>query len=232
MADEVTLTETSAPETVTAETTTPNDGLAETALGGAAAEPGEGELAATETEAKANDAEAEAGKEAEAPVVPEKYELKASEGLPDLDPEAVALAEPVFKELGLSNDQAQQLIPIAEKFAASITDRLNQQILASVAEQRAAWLAEAKADPEIGGNQWDSNLVTAAKALDTLGFTKGTPFRAMLDESGLGNHPEMIRAWVKVGKAVSEDSDFVRSGVATTGHRSDADILYPSKQEN
>lgn len=217
---------------MTAETTTPNDGLAETALGGAAAEPEESEPAAAETEAKADDAEAEAGEEAEAPVVPEKYELKASEGLPDLDPEAVALAEPVFKELGLTNDQAQQLIPIAEKFASSITDRLNQQILAGVAEQRAAWLAEAKADPEIGGNQWDSNIVLAAKALDTLGFVKGSPLRAVLDESGLGNHPEMIRAWVKVGKAVSEDTDFVRGGVATAGHRSDADILYPSKQEN
>ncbi len=229
MADDATLTETSAPEMTATETTTPNDGIGETVLGGASTEAAEGEPAAAETEAKADGAEGEEGSEAEAPVVPEKYELKASEGLPDLDPEALALAEPVFKELGLTNDQAQQLIPVAEKFAASITDKLNQQILAGVAEQRAAWLAEAKADPEIGGNKWDDSLVAASKALDTLGFTKGTPFRAMLDESGLGNHPEMIRAWAKVGRAVSEDSDFVRSGVATAGARNAAEILYPSQ---
>ncbi|CAB4120817.1 putative protease [uncultured Caudovirales phage] len=226
MADDATLTETSAPEAVTAETTTPNEGIAETALGGASAD---GETAEAETEAKADDAEGEAEGETEASVVPEKYELKATEGNGDLDPEAIALAEPVFKELGLSNDQAQQLIPIAEQFAQSVAAKIEAASLANIAETRAAWLAEAKADPEIGGNQFDSNIVLAAKALDTLGFPKGSAFRTLLDDSGLGNHAEMIRAFVKVGKAVSEDSDFVRSGVAASGPRTLADTLYPAK---
>ena len=220
---------------MTTETATPNDGIGETALGGASVE---GEAAAdtpdaaspAETEKEANGAEGEEGESDAASVVPEKYELAASEGMPELDPAAIELATPVFQELGLSNEQAQKLIPVAEEFAASITDNLNKQILESVAEERAKWLNEAKADEEIGGNKWDTSLVTAAKALDTLGFVKGSPLRNLLDESGLGNHPEMIRAFVKVGRAISEDSDFPRSGAATTGARSAAEFLYPSSK--
>lgn len=217
--------------TTTPETVTPNDGVAETALGGATvegADGGEGGAPQADTETQADGAEGEEGEAGEASVVPEKYELTVSEGF-DLDPAALEAATPVFQELGLSNEQAQKLIPVAEQFAASIGDKLNQQILESVAQERAAWLNEAKADEEIGGNKWEASLVTAAKALDTLGFAKGTPFRNLLDESGLGNHPEMIRAFVKVGRAISEDSDFPRSGAATTGARTAAETLYPSK---
>jgi hypothetical protein len=161
-------------------------------------------------------------------VVPEAYELTVSDGF-ELDAAAIEAATPVFQELGLSNDQAQKLIPIAEQFAQSITDRLNQQIIGAVTAERAAWLEEAKSDAEIGGDKWDGTLVTAAKALDTLGFTKGSPFRNLLNESGLGNHPEMIRAFAKVGRALSEDNDFIRSGQVATGARTAAETLYPSK---
>ncbi|MFM7349501.1 MAG: hypothetical protein ACKO01_08420 [Erythrobacter sp.] len=234
MADEATPTTTSEAVTTT-ETATPNDGIGETALGGATVE-GEGAdtdpdtNAAAQAEAEKDGAAGEEGESDAAPVVPEKYELTASEGQPDLDPAALEAATPVFQELGLTNEQAQKLIPVAEQFAASITDTLNKQILESVATERAAWLNEAKADEEIGGNRWDTSLVTAAKALDTLGFPKGSPLRNLLDDSGLGNHPEMIRAFVKVGRAISEDSDFPRSGAATTGARSAAETLYPSSK--
>lgn len=230
MADEATLTENSAPETVTTEAASPNE-LAATALGGADAEPAadaDTQAAETEAEAETDSAKDETGEDA-APVVPEKYELKASEGLPELDAEAVALAEPVFKEIGLTNEQAQQLVPVAEQFAQRIAEQMEAAATANVAQQRAAWLAEAQAAEDIGGAKWSDTLVAAAKGLDALGFTKGTPFRDLLDDSGLGNHPDMIRAWLKVGRAVSEDSDFVRSGVATAGARTLADTLYPSQ---
>lgn len=226
MADEATST-----ETVT-ETTTEGAPPAvdtSTALGGAEADGSETEQQADATDAKADES-GEADKtegDDEAPVVPEKYELTVSEGI-EIDAAALEAATPVFQELGLTNDQAQKLMPVAEQFAASIRAQGEAAILASVQAERAAWLNEAKADPEIGGAQWDSNLVIAAKALDGLGFTKGSAFRTLLDDSGLGNHPEMIRAFVKVGKAISEDTDFARGG-ATSAPRSDAQIIYGPK---
>jgi hypothetical protein len=43
----------------------------------------------------------------------------------------------------------------------------------------------------------------AKKALDAFGTTE---LRSLLNESGLGNHPEVIRFMFRAGKAISEDS--------------------------
>jgi hypothetical protein len=50
---------------------------------------------------------------ADAPVVPEKYEL-ALEGL-TLDPALVEAADPMLRDLGLTNEQAGKLLPLAQQ---------------------------------------------------------------------------------------------------------------------
>jgi hypothetical protein len=159
--------------------------------------------------------------------VPETYELEAPDGF-TVDPQALAVATPVFKELGLSNEQANKLMPVAAKFAAGLSDKLNAQILSQVHADRKAWLDTAMADREIGGANWKQTLAKGAYALDNLGFPKGSPFRVLLDESGLGNHPEMIRAWAKVGRAIGEDGDFVRGAGTPHSRRDTAETLYPN----
>lgn len=173
--------------------------------------------------------------EAEAPVgAPEKYEL-ALEGV-DLDPELVAEAEPILRELNLTNEQANALLPIAPKIMEKAQNATMQALLDAGAAQRTAWLNEMKADPEIGGNKFDETIHVAAKALDTMGFTKTGhgedgkephPFRKALDESGFGNHPDMARILRRLGEAVGEDGMFVRSDA---GGREDLPawkVMYP-----
>ena len=159
--------------------------------------------------------------------VPEAYDLEAPGGF-TIEPAALAAATPVFKELGLSNEQANKLMPVAAKFAAGLSDKLNAQILSQVRADRKAWLDTAMADQEIGGAHWKQTLAKGAFALDNLGFPKGSPFRVLLDESGLGNHPEMIRAWAKVGRAIGEDGDFVRGAGTMQARRDTAETLYPN----
>jgi hypothetical protein len=190
-----------------------------------------GDAEGSESEAEGSK-EGEGDSEADAPEgPPEAYELTPPEGM-TLDAETLAEADPVFRELGLNNDQANQLVPLAAKFgeriAAQAAEATNQTILNEVTAQRKAWVTEAKADPEIGGANWDASVDLSAKALDALGMPKGSPFRTFLSESGLGNHPEMIRAFSKVGALVSEDGDFVRgdSGAAVKPNRLAA--LYPN----
>ncbi|MEI6907818.1 peptidase, partial [Klebsiella pneumoniae] len=52
----------------------------------------------------------------------------------------------------------------------------------------------------------------------------GTPeLKEYLNGTGLGNHPELVKAFIKVGKAMSED------GMVTGkegGQRSAAEVLY------
>ena len=159
--------------------------------------------------------------------VPESYELEAPEGFA-IDPQALAAATPVFKELGLSNEQASKLMPVAAQFAQGLSDKLNAQIISQVRADRKAWLDSAMADREIGGAHWKETLAKGAFALDNLGFPKGSPFRVLLDESGLGNHPEMIRAWAKVGRAIGEDGDFARGAGNPHSRRDTAETLYPN----
>lgn len=52
---------------------------------------------------------------------------------------------------------------------------------------RQEWVASAKADAEFGGEKLAANLATAKKALDTFGSTE---LRTLLNQSGLGDHPE------------------------------------------
>jgi hypothetical protein len=186
-----------------------------------------GETATEGTETTEGEAAAETAVEGP----PEKYELAASEGA-TLDPETLAEAEPVFRELGLSNDGAQKLIPLAERFAERIaaqsSQAANQVILNEVVAQRKEWAAEARNDPEIGGNNWSQTEELSAKALDALGYPKGSPFRSFLTDSGLGNHPEMIRAFRKVGELVGEDNDFVRGDAAASIKSDRLSALYPN----
>jgi len=202
-----------------------------TALGGdggdvAAAESGGTTALGGEADAPVKTAEelAADAEKAKAAAVPEKYELTAPEGM-TLAAADIDAATPIFKELGLSNEQANKLIPLAAQMAQRIQDKANQEILASVATDRKAWLDTARADPEIGGANWDTTMQVSASALDQLGFPKGSPFRVLLNESGLGNHPEMIRAFAKVGKAIGEDSNFVRAE-SGAGKKTHAQILF------
>lgn len=165
-----------------------------TLLGGDAQE-------APPTEAKA-DGEAPAGP-------PEKYEL-ALEGV-ELDPDLVGEAEPILRDLKLSNDQANALLPLAPKIMAKAQEATIQQMIEAGAKQRKDWLDAFSADPDIGGAKREETEHLAAKGLDALGYGKDHAFRKALNESGFGNHPDMIRAFRRIGEMVGEDGSFVRS---------------------
>jgi hypothetical protein len=146
---------------------------------------------------------------------PEKYEFQAGEGV-ELDAEALKDFEPVARELNLTTEQAQKLVDAYPKILAGVQQRQADAWQAQTEE----WAATVKADKEIGGDKLTANLGVAQRALDTF----GTPeLKEYLNGTGLGNHPELVKAFVKVGKAMSED------GVVTgkeSGQRSAAEVLY------
>ena len=92
-------------------------------------------------------------------------------------------------------------------------------------EQQKSWVDTAKQDAEYGGEKFEENIAVAVKARDSFGTSE---FNEMLDSSGLGNHPEMIRFLNRVGKAISEDSVVV--GGNSTSALSREAVLYPSMQ--
>jgi hypothetical protein len=165
--------------------------------------------------------------EAPAHVIPEAYELTAPEGL-TIDADLLAEATPIFKEAGLSNDQAQAILPAAKSLMEKTQQATIQTMIDGGNQQRKAWLEAAKADEQIGGNKWDASLGSAAKALDALGHPEGSEFRTALNETGFGNHPEMIRIFARLGQRVGEDGDFVRADAGVPVNEPAWKRLYPN----
>jgi len=162
-------------------------------------------------------AQGEQGKKPEG--APESYEFKAAEGT-TFDDTVIGAFSEVAKDLNLSQEDAQKVL---DKVAPVIQARQAEQIIAV----QTAWADQAKADKEFGGDKLQENLAVAKQALDTF----GTPeLRTLLNESGMGNHPEVIRFMVRAGKAISEDRFVSGGGGVTT--KSDARRLYAASNMN
>ena len=149
---------------------------------------------------------------------PEKYEFKAPEGR-EFDAQVLEQFSEVFKGMNLSQEEAQAAI---DKFGNAFADKQTRLM----AEANAKWQADATADKEFGGDKLSENLAVAKKALDTFGTTE---LSKLLNESGLGNHPEIIRAFFKAGKAISEDRIVTGGQGSPTGSRDAAKSLYPNQ---
>ncbi|EJD6367766.1 peptidase [Providencia rettgeri] len=145
---------------------------------------------------------------------PEKYEFTAGKDQ-ELDAAAVAAFEPIARELGLSNEQAQKIVDV---YGSTIMPQLVKQQADEWQKQVTGWAETVNADKEGLGST--ESIGNAQKALDQFGSPE---LKSYLVETGLGNHPELVRVFSKIGKAMSEDG-FV-SG-SSENARSAADVLF------
>jgi hypothetical protein len=160
--------------------------------------------------------EQQQSEEAKPEGAPEKYEFKAPEGK-EFDAAVIENFSEVAKELNLSQDAAQKIL---DKMGPTIAARQAEQVEAV----RNEWANASKSDKEFGGEKLQENLGVAKKALDTF----ATPeLRSLLNESGLGNHPEVIRFMYRAGMAISEDG-FVTGKASKASDTSMAQRMYPN----
>jgi len=220
MADTLTTTTATTNDTAVADAAPKSDVSIADALYGGKATEGQEQQVADATKAVEPDAT-----KVDAPQgAPEKYEFKASEGKA-FDAEVLTAFAEVAKELNLTQDAAQKVL---DRMAPKMEARQAQQI----ETLRTQWADSSKVDKEFGGEKLSENLSTAKKALDQF----GTPeLRSLLNESGLGNHPEFIRFMFRAGKSISEDRYVGQAnGAAPTQGRprdfaSQAAFLYPKQ---
>jgi len=184
----------------------------------------EAELAAMTPEERA--AHDEDNKPAEAPKpagAPEAYaDFTMPEGV-QADPELMTSFAGVAKELGLSQEQAQKLVDLQAKSAVGGEKARAEALEAALTKQSEAWVNEIKSDPEFGGDKFEATLATASKAMQTFGSPE---LRGLLNESGLGNHPELIKLFHRIGAGISEDSLVMPGNNAGAGKRSREEIMY------
>ncbi len=105
------------------------------------------------------------------------------------------------KAKNLSQADAQSAMDMAAKHTQSIIKGFQDQHT----EQVEQWAMQAKADPLVGGREYDANVQVALSVVGKFGDPELTE---TFEKFGLGNHPAFIRAFYRIGKAMGE-SGFV-----------------------
>lgn len=161
-------------------------------------------------------------KKPETPVVPEKYEFKAPEGM-ELDAKAVEAFSPVAKELGLTQEAAQKIVDL---YAAQVKGQ-SDAALKSTMEMRANWRKEVLSSPT---------------AKDDIAFAKKGLAKAVADDpeakelftgpaSWLSDHPAVVRTFARLGRMLGEAVMHEEGAAGGTQKVSDADLMYPNMKK-
>lgn len=201
MAEETTATEPTAAEpqeeTQTgAQPQEPEAASAEPESGSPAVPPPSSSLLETEEQKAGEPEQADEG-------APEKYEPFTVDGQ-QIEVENAQEFADMAKELGLSQEKAQKvmdaMVPAARNY-----------LMKDLSAKAQAWAEATKQDPEIGGANFEANRGIAMAAYKQ--YT--TPeLRTILTGSGLGNHPEVIRLFYRIGKSMQQDNGVAGDGTS------------------
>lgn len=153
---------------------------------------------------------------------PESYEEFSMPDGVELDQGLMESFLPVAKDLNLTQEQAQKLIDLQTKSVVESAKAQQERW----AELRKEWTDLSTSDEEFGGSSFKENLGLAKRVLDKY----GTPeLREALDVTGVGNHPELIRIFVRFGRAISEDKLDMGGKAKSTDQTPLANRLFPNQ---
>jgi hypothetical protein len=154
--------------------------------------------------------------------IPAEYEIKFADGTP-LDPKTDG--EKIVAHLkaqGFSTKQAEAHLAHLAEVSKGLVSR--QQ--AAVAEAVTRWASDTKNDKELGGDKFQETAVNVKRAMDRFA-PEGSAFRQLVEDTGYGNHPEFVRVFNAIGKAMAEDTHTILGSRSRNETKKDpAEILY------
>lgn len=145
------------------------------------------------------------------------FELKKADGSLLTAPEAEKIVS-FSKEHGLSPAQAQAIYnrenAASTAFEADVAEQYNQR--------KNEWIETGKKDPVLGGEHYAQNIQAAHLAFQKF----STPeFTKLLDETGFGHHPELLKVFFNIHKA-NQDDTLVRAGDTAQVLKPTSDVMY------
>ncbi|MBP5058479.1 hypothetical protein [Pseudomonas chlororaphis] len=187
------------------------------------APPAAGAETSEKTQQEADAAKVKTEADAKLTGAPEAYEdFTLPEGM-EMDADVLGEFKGLAKELNIPQAKAQQLID----FQTQLATKQAEAYQAAVTKQSQDWAASIKNDPEIGGANYDKNVESAIKVIQSFGDPALTE---LLNTSGLGNHPALFKFCHRISSAISEDKFVLPGSQSSTGRKSDAEVFYgPAK---
>jgi hypothetical protein len=91
------------------------------------------------------------------------------------------------------------------------------------------WLVESQSDPEVGGTKFKEAAAYANRVFQKYGTPK---LKAYLEETRLGNHPEVVRLLSRAGRELFADDTFERNGNIGDPKLTHEEILYGNNNKN
>lgn len=184
-------TGTTTPDPKSAQSGATGAGAATTVAGGTGEGGQDPKGAGTEAAAKGGEPK---GQES----APAELALTLPKGV-EADSEMLTAFKTMAKETGISAENAQKIVDIY----ASAYQTTERKHIEAFAAQQAEWVKSIQQDKELGGGNLKTTQEQTSRAMRAF----STPeFVKFLDESGLTNHPEMVRHLARVGKTLKEDS--------------------------
>lgn len=186
---------------------------ADTSLLGAElkAEPAK-EPAKTETQPVVEGEKKAEGSQSEQAPLP-TYEFTLPEGI-SLDKEKLGTFQKELGDFQLKSKADQAAMQefgqkLVDRYVAETNEtiqRLNEHYTNAFEKQKSDWKTSFESDPEIGGAKKEATLKSALEFIQTHGGTKEqqAEFRTLMNQTGMGNHPAMIRMFAKAMSAMRE----------------------------
>jgi hypothetical protein len=172
----------------------------------------------------------------EAPV---NYEFKFPEGFTP-DQTMVAGAVEVFRELKIPPEAAQKLVDQHIAAMSAFVQSQPEQWHKAFLDTRKAWQVEAQADPVIGGAAWNTSVAAANAVLANTAIvpkSEREAFTKMLRDTGVGDHPQFIKAMVRINTFFTEPAAPPPAQVppprngAASGSRRSAVLDHPTSHQ-
>lgn len=148
---------------------------------------------------------------------PEENATGGEEAKADTPPEPYALDFGVYGE-NVDAGEAAFLSKIAQDSGAdaAAASKLVQDLTlwgqVKHEQQVQAWEEASRNDPDFGGEKLQENLAIANRALEA--YDPQGEIRAMLTETGYGNHPDLIRFMLAIGRDLAPDRMVSASGAS------------------
>ncbi len=141
----------------------------------------------------------------------------------ELNADLVAAVSPIFQKLNLTQEQASELVKTQVEALAKVEAAAEVKREADFKEWMKTTVTNYQATLR---KEWGADT-DAKLAIAQAGMAKivSPAMKALLDETGLGSHPEFVKAFYQVGQMSREDTP-PSAGAPPAAGKNAAQVLY------